>query len=108
MIVPNLGIFVIYPFEGYAVLYSELKYDVVNLAYSISIHKSQGQEYRKVYIPVLDEHLFMLNSRALYTAVTRAREKVFIYAQKYCFPKAVSKKDTEKRDTLLYRILKGV
>jgi len=108
MIVPNLGIFVIYPFEGYAVLYSELKYDVVNLAYSISIHKSQGQEYRKVYIPVLDEHLFMLNSRALYTAVTRAKEKVFIYAQKYCFPKAVSKKDTEKRDTLLYRILKGV
>jgi len=108
MIIPNLGIFVIYPFEGYVVLYNELKYDVVNLAYSISVHKSQGQEYKRVYIPILDKHLFMLNSRALYTAVTRAKEKVFIYAQKYCFPKAVSKKDTEKRDTLLYRILKGV
>ena len=105
MIVPNLGIFIIYPFEGYVALYNELKYDIVNLAYSISIHKSQGQEYKKVYIPILNEHLFMLNSKALYTAVTRAKEKAFIYSQKYCFPKAITKKDAKTRDTLLKRIL---
>jgi ATP-dependent exoDNAse (exonuclease V) alpha subunit len=104
-IINSLGVFVIYPFEGYVVLYNSINEDILNPAYSISVHKSQGQEYQKIYIPIIDKHMFMLNNKALYTAVTRGKEKVYIFAQKYTVPKIINKKEIVKRQTYLSYIL---
>ena len=53
-----------YPFE----LLEELE-----LAYAITIHKSQGSEYPAVVIPLLNGPKMLMNRNLLYTAVTRAR-----------------------------------
>lgn len=50
--------------------------DQLELAYAITIHKSQGSEYRAVIIPFTKEHRFMLKRNLIYTAWTRAKEEV--------------------------------
>ena len=56
--------------------FSEL--DELVHAYAVSVHKSQGSEYRAVVVPVLTQHYVMLQRNLLYTAVTRARELVVL------------------------------
>lgn len=50
--------------------------DQLELAYAITIHKSQGSEYRAVVIPFTKEHRYMLKRNLIYTAWTRAKEEV--------------------------------
>ncbi len=50
----------------------------LQLAYSISIHKSQGSEFPVVIIPLLRQHFIMLQRNLLYTGITRGRRKVFV------------------------------
>jgi len=62
-------------------------YDVADLgelvlAYAITIHKSQGSEYRAVVMPILTQHYVMLQRNLLYTGITRARELVVIVGSK--------------------------
>ncbi len=52
--------------------------DELTLAYAISVHKSQGSEYRGVVIPLLGEHYPMLQRNLLYTGLTRGRELVIL------------------------------
>lgn len=52
------------------------------LAYAITIHKSQGNEYRAVVMPILTHHYVMLQRNLLYTAITRAKELVVIVGTK--------------------------
>ena len=54
----------------------------ITLAYSITIHKSQGSEYKSVIIPMLKSYYIMLKRNLLYTAVTRAKSKVIIVGQR--------------------------
>ena len=49
------------------------------LAYAITIHKSQGSEYKAVILTVTTEHFVMLQRNLLYTAVTRAKERVDLF-----------------------------
>ncbi len=56
--------------------FSEL--DELVHAYAVSVHKSQGSEYRAVVVPVLTQHYVMLQRNLLYTAVTRAKELVVL------------------------------
>jgi exodeoxyribonuclease V alpha subunit len=53
--------------------FSEL--DELVLAYAISVHKSQGSEYRAVIMPLTTQHYMLLQRNLLYTAVTRARDR---------------------------------
>ena len=48
--------------------------DELSLSYAISIHKSQGSEFKCVIIPILTSHYMLLQRNLLYTAVTRAKE----------------------------------
>jgi exodeoxyribonuclease V alpha subunit len=48
------------------------------LAYAISIHKSQGNEYPAVIIPVMIQHFILLQRNLIYTAVTRAKRVVVL------------------------------
>jgi len=52
--------------------------DNLKIAYAISIHKSQGSEYKIIILPLLNQHYFMITRELIYTAITRAKELLFI------------------------------
>ena len=64
--------------EDEYVCYSESEYDELQLAYALSVHKSQGSEYSQIVLALMPGHYIMLQRNLLYTAVTRAREKVVL------------------------------
>ena len=101
----DLGMFVVYPFEELVAIYPRIDSNIVNLAYSITVHKSQGQEYSKVYIPMLFSHFRFLDSKSLYTAITRAKDKAYMFAQGNMTESVISKKNLKESDVLLKRIL---
>lgn len=51
------------------------------LAYAITVHKSQGSEWKKVFIVLHGSHATMLSRELMYTAITRAREELFIICE---------------------------
>lgn len=59
--------------------------DELELAYAITIHKSQGSEYPAVVIPLLAGPRMLMNRNLLYTAVTRARKCVTLVGNENCF-----------------------
>lgn len=64
------------------------------------MHKSQGSEYKVVIIPLSTSHYIMLQRNLLYTAITRAKQKVIIIGSKALMT-AVQSNRTQKRYTLL-------
>ena len=70
-------------------------------AYCISIHKSQGNEYPIVILPIVKEYHFMLNQRLLYTAITRAKCGLVLLGDQQLFQQALKQKERVKRYTSL-------
>jgi exodeoxyribonuclease V alpha subunit len=64
--------------EGRLVEYSFSMLEELELAYAITIHKSQGSEYPAIVIPILSGPRMLFNRNLLYTAVTRAKQCVTI------------------------------
>ena len=64
--------------EGRKIVYPFAQLDELELAYAITIHKSQGSEYPAVIIPLLSGPRMLFNRNILYTAVTRAKTCVAI------------------------------
>ena len=77
------------------------------LAYTISIHKSQGSEYPVVIIPLLKAHFMMLQRNLLYTAITRGKKKVFIVGEPAAYAMAVRNSESKQRITHLREKLGG-
>jgi exodeoxyribonuclease V alpha subunit len=50
----------------------------LDLAYALTVHKSQGSQYRRVFVVILWEHLQMLDRSLIYTAITRAKEGCYV------------------------------
>ena len=73
----------------------------LQLAYAISIHKSQGSEYPIVIIPLLKQHYMMLQRNLVYTGITRARAKVYLVGSVDAYAMAVNNHKTEVRRTHL-------
>jgi exodeoxyribonuclease V alpha subunit len=69
--------------------------------------KSQGSEYPVVIIPILNEAHIMLKRNLIYTAITRAKEKVIIVGQKEAFFGAIHKMDDSKRNSVLGKLIAG-
>lgn len=67
--------------------------DRLTLAYAISIHKSQGSEYRAVIVVLTQEHLPMAQRHLIYTAVTRGKEHVFLVAHPTALLRAIQTDD---------------
>ena len=70
-------------------------------AYAMSVHKSQGSEYPIVILPVVMGHRAMLQRNLLYTAVTRARERVILLGSEHALRMSVENDKTRRRFTLL-------
>ena len=87
--------------EDEYVCYSESEYDELQLAYAMSVHKSQGSEYSQIVLALMPGHYIMLQRNLLYTAVTRAREKVVLVGTKAALYTAVSNDRTKRRYSLL-------
>jgi exodeoxyribonuclease V alpha subunit len=73
-------------FDGKAVAYDLGELDEVALAYTTTVHKSQGSEYPAVVIPLATQHYPMLERNLLYTGVTRGKQLVVLIGQ----PKALA------------------
>lgn len=73
----------------------------IDLAYAMTIHKSQGQEYECVIIPMLSMFYVMLQRALIYTGITRAKKKVIIVGQKRALFAAIHRNDNTRRNTAL-------
>ncbi len=73
----------------------------IRLAYAQTIHKSQGQEYDHIVVPVLESFGRQLQRNLVYTAITRAKRKVFLVGEISALTKAVQNDVQESRNTLL-------
>ena len=87
------------------VLYAFDELDDILPAYAISVHKSQGSEYRAVVLPILTQHYVLLQRNLLYTAVTRGRDLVIIVGAPKALAMAVKNNHTQRRYTWLARRL---
>lgn len=83
--------------EGRKVEYSYKLLDELELAYAITIHKSQGSEYPAVVIPLLNGPSMLMNRNLLYTAVTRARKCVTLVGNDTTFQQMIKNTSQQKR-----------
>ncbi len=91
--------------ENKSVVYEKKNYDELNLAYAISVHKSQGSEFKVVLLVLSGGYYGLLTRNLLYTAVTRAKEAVVIVGSSGVIARMVANKHTTKRFTLLKDML---
>jgi exodeoxyribonuclease V alpha subunit len=95
-------------FDGYFVEYSGEELEELTPAYAISIHKSQGSEYEMVVLVLLPTHSVMLNREIFYTAVSRAKKKIFLISDDIAIQKALHNMSPRRRKTLLPLRLKEI
>lgn len=81
--------------------YTKGELSEIQHAYAISIHKSQGSEYPIVIIPLLKQHFLLLQRNLVYTAVTRARRKVYIVGSLDAYAMAIKNNEQQVRMTHL-------
>ncbi|WP_162056239.1 ATP-dependent DNA helicase [Pontibacter pamirensis] len=78
----------------------------LDLAYAITIHKSQGSEFESVIIPVVTQHFGMLFRNLVYTNITRAKKLAVFVGTRKALALAVNKQSTAARQTALAYLLK--
>jgi exodeoxyribonuclease V alpha subunit len=88
-------------FDGNDISYDVTELDEVTLAYAITIHKSQGSEYKIVVAPLTMQHYIMLQRNLLYTCITRAKKIMVLVGTKKAIGIAVRNNKTTKRNTRL-------
>jgi exodeoxyribonuclease V alpha subunit len=93
--------------QGKLIEYSVAQLDNVMLAYSITIHKSQGSEFPVVIIPLSTEHHVMLQRNLLYTAITRGRRLVVLVGEELAMRQAVNTVRSTRRYTRLQERLRS-
>ncbi len=97
---------VIIDFDGRLVAYDFSDLDEIVLAYTISVHKSQGSEYPVVIIPVTTQHYMLLQRNLLYTGITRAKKLVVLIGTKKALAIAIRNNKPQLRFTHLSGRLK--
>ena len=65
--------------------------DALLLGYAITIHKAQGSEWDKVFLCLHNSHNMMIQRELLYTAVTRAKEELFVICESDTFEKGITR-----------------
>ncbi|MGC6515112.1 MAG: ATP-dependent RecD-like DNA helicase [Myxococcota bacterium] len=88
-------------FEGKSVLWLREDMGDLDLAYAMTVHKSQGSEYPAVVLALHRSHSLMLRRNLFYTALTRAREFVCVVGDPPSWLRAAQRVDGEQRYTML-------
>lgn len=73
----------------------------IDLAYAISIHKSQGSQYKTVIIPIINAFSIMLKRNLLYTGITRAKHRVILVGHQKAIAQSIKTNVIAKRNTQL-------
>jgi exodeoxyribonuclease V alpha subunit len=95
-------------FDGRSVRYEGEALGELDLAYAVSVHKSQGSEYPAVVVAILPQHSLLLRRNLLYTAVTRGKRLVVIVGSERAIRRAVEQVNVEPRQSgLLARLQAG-
>ncbi|WP_242364175.1 ATP-dependent RecD-like DNA helicase [Limosilactobacillus antri] len=91
-------------FDGNEVHYHRMEWSQIQLAYAISIHKSQGSQFKMVLMPVVRQFSRMLQRNLVYTAITRAATKLVLLGEAQAMAQAVHNVGTNRRTSLLQRL----
>ena len=94
--------------EQKVVYYSQALLTELELAYAITIHKSQGSEYNAVLIPLLQGPRLLMNRNLLYTAITRAKKCVIILGDSQVVAGMIANESEKKRYTSLDNQMKEI
>jgi exodeoxyribonuclease V alpha subunit len=82
--------------------------DKLRLAYAITVHKSQGSEFDTIILPIVRDQGRMLQRNLLYTAVTRAKKRVWLLGEEVAIQKAVANDKVVQRNTALSKAVSEV
>lgn len=91
-------------FGGNQVIYSRQEWSQIKLAYTISIHKSQGSQFTMVILPMVHQYGRMLRRNLLYTALTRASKLLILVGEPSAFADCIHNEDENRRTTLNERL----
>ena len=80
--------------------------ELLDLAYAITIHKSQGSEYDVIIVPILKEFERMLTQNLLYTAISRARRKVILVGDADALEKAMATAPPRRNSALVEKTMR--
>jgi exodeoxyribonuclease V alpha subunit len=92
---------IVVDFDGKDVLIEREEINEIALAYAISVHKSQGNEYKAVVIPLLTQHFIMLQRNLFYTALTRAKRLTCVIGSYKALHIAIKNDKPVKRNSRL-------
>ncbi|MBT4856130.1 ATP-dependent RecD-like DNA helicase [bacterium] len=92
-------------FNSLIIEYQQSELDEIVLAYTISIHKSQGSEFDAVIIPIFMQHFMLLQRNLIYTALTRAKKLCIFIGQARALAMAIKNNKNIKRKTFLTEFL---
>ncbi len=95
-------------FDGSFVEYNGSELEELTLSYAVSVHKAQGSEYDMLILVLLPSHSIMLNRELFYTAVTRAKKRIFLISDETTIRRAVFNASPSVRKTLLPKRLAEV
>lgn len=84
-----------------AAVYDFTMLDELSLAYAVTVHKSQGSEFPIVILPLISGAPSLMTRNLLYTAVTRAREQVYILGRSRCVYEMAANGQVKKRYSAL-------
>ena len=96
---------IIIDYDGNYVTYPRDKFNNFRHGYAISIHKAQGSEFNMVIIPFVNSFKRMLYNKLVYTAVTRAKNKLILVGDPNCFIYGVKNDYIDNRKTTLKELI---
>ena len=92
-------------YDGNYVAYTSKDFFTFTLAYCMSIHKAQGNEFKIVIMPILNDYYIMLKRNLIYTSITRAKQSLFILGNsKALFMGINNVLDLNRKTTLVNKI----
>lgn len=95
-------------FNGTIIYYQKSEFSELELSYAISIHKSQGSEFKCLIIPIHSSHKNMLTRNLIYTAITRAKEKVIFIGEVSVLNYAVKNVNNLERKSIIKESLEAI
>lgn len=96
--------YMIVTFDDNDVYYEQGDLEELNLAYAMSIHKSQGSEYQIVILPMVKPYMHMLKKELIYTAITRAKQFLIIMGDMQLLTYASNHLSEKRQTTLAIRL----